>query len=165
MHAAATANVIEMPPSPPSPAKIDELAKEYSAVKDELLQANLAATAIGQRLDEKANYLREIVKQFGSSHAQKSKILHGIKSEIMVSYGGSTTTDAVAVEQFRLALVKAKKARLLRAIFEKTIRWTLQPQASEIIRGSELSDRLRGLAALCQVYSPKTPSVTVRAKA
>jgi hypothetical protein len=85
--------------------------------------------------------------------------------EVMVTYGQTVSVDEAAVETFRLALQKDGKARLLKTIFEKTIRWTMQPQASEIIRGSKLSDRLRGLWAKCQIVTARTPSVTVRAKA
>lgn len=44
------------------------------------------------------------------------------------------------------------------------IRWTLQPQASEVVRGSKLSDRLRGLAAKCWLTKANTPRVIVREK-
>ena len=149
----------------PAPERVDELAKEYLAIKEEFDKATAAKDSIESRLDQKKDEIRLVVRDFGSAHAQKSKILHGVSQEIVVTYGQSVSIDAAAVENFRLALQRAKKARLLRTIFEKTIRWTLQPQASEVIRGSKLSDRLRGLAMKCEVITAKTPSVTVRAKA
>jgi hypothetical protein len=148
----------------PKPADVDQLAKEYLKLKEDFLQAKLAATEIGTNLEAKAETLRLIVGRFGSSHAEKSKLLHGIKHEVMVTYGQSVSIDAAAVENFREALKQAKQSRLLNTIFQKTIRWTLQPQASELIRGSRLTDKMRALAAKCEVIKPKTPSVTVRAK-
>jgi hypothetical protein len=148
----------------PSPEIVEKLAREYEELEKDYDEAKAKLKVISDKLDEKADYLRGVVRDFGSAHAKKSKILHGLTHEIMVTYSSSVSIDDVAVENFRVALQKAKKVRLLKAIFEKTIRWTMQPQASEVIRGSKLTDRLLGLAMKCEVITPKTPSVTVRAK-
>lgn len=157
MTAAAAA-----PDLQPSPEAIDKLAAEYQALEEKWNAANLNRTEIEMVLDEKAAQIRELVGDHGSVHAQKSKILYGLKHELMVTYSSSTSVDAAAVETFRLALKKASKARLLGRLFQKSIRWDLQPQAGEIVRGSVLSDKLRGLWAKCHIVTPKTPSVKVR---
>lgn len=158
MTAAAAASV------GPTPEAIDQLCTEYSALKEKLLTAQLRMAEIGIELDRKAEALRSLVGERGSAHAEKSKILHGVKQEIVVSYGQSVSVDAAAVEKFRLALVKENKARLLKTLFEKTVRWTLQPQASDLVRGSKLSDKLRSLAAQCWITKAQTPRVQVREK-
>jgi hypothetical protein len=43
------------------------------------------------------------MRDFGSSHAEKSKLLHGITQEMMVTFGSAVSIDAAAVERFRLA--------------------------------------------------------------
>ncbi len=149
---------------PPTPASVDELAKDYLELKDKLLQAQLEVRALQEPLDKKADELRELVREHGSAHAEKSKLLHGISYEVMCSFGQSVSIDAAAVETFREALVKSKQARLLKRIYQKTIRWTLAPDASAIIRNFTLAPKLSGLFAACQVVKDKTPTLIVREK-
>ena len=83
----------------------------------------------------------------------------------MSTYGVSTSVDGAAVERFRLELVKAKQARLLKKVFEKTIRWNLSPLASTIIKAEKkLSNKLLALYAQCTVTKAKRPSLIVRPK-
>ena len=154
-----------MTPSPPTPAEVEVLAKEYLDLKDKFLQAKLAATEIELQMRAKGEVLKDLVAKFGSQHAEKSRLLYGLKCEVMVTTGQSVSIDAAAVETFREALVKADQPRLLKKLFEKTIRWTLHPQASELVRGEKLSDKLRSLFAKCEVVKAKTPSLNVREKA
>ena len=73
--------------------------------------------------------------------------------------------DGAAVERFRQELVKAKQARLLKKVFEKTTRWNLSPMASVIIKAEKkLSNKLLALCAQCAVTKAKKPSLTVRPK-
>jgi len=153
-----------MPPSPPTPAQVEVIAKDYLDLKDKFLQAKLAATEIEQELSAKGEVLRQLASDFGSGTAEKSKLLHGLAYEVMVTFGQSVSIDAAAVENFRLALVKTDQPRLLKKLFEKTIRWSLNPRASELVRGEKLSDRLRSLFARCEVVKAKTPSLSVREK-
>ena len=148
----------------PTPALVDELAKQYLELKDKLFQAQLEVRALQEPLDIKAAELREVVRQYGSAHAEKSKLLHGISHEIMCSFGQSVSIDAAAVETFREALVKSKQVRLLKRLYEKTVRWSLSPQASAIIREFTLAPKLSRLFAACQVVKDKTPTLTVRSK-
>lgn len=151
--------------TPPSLAGIDQQAKDYLDLKRQVLDAKLALTHLQQKMDAKGEILKEIVAKFGSAHAEKSKLFHGLAYEVMVTFGQSVSIDAAAVENFRLALVAEDQPRLLHRIFEKTIRWTLSPQASEMVRGEKLSTKLKALFAKCQVVKEKTPNMTVREKA
>lgn len=154
-----------MTTSSPSPEQIDQHAKEYLALKDKLLQAKLAYSEIQQQMECTESILKNWGATFGSAHAEKSKLLHGLGYEVMVTFGQSVSIDASAVETFRDALAKADQPRLLKKLFDKTIRWTLHPQASEIVRGEKLSDKLRSLFAKCQVVKERSPSLQVREKA
>lgn len=148
----------------PTPQEIDQLSKEYLELKDKLFTAQLAASEISGQLTLKAELIKQKVAEFGSAHAEKSKIVHGLEYEAVVTFGQSVSIDAAAVETFRDALHKAKQTRLLGKIFEKTIRWSLSPEASKIVRGSSLSAKVRALFAKCEVVKAKTPSLQVRAK-
>ncbi len=151
-------------PTAPTAAQVDALAKEYKALEDAYFEATLASKAALEPLEKKKDELRELVAKFGSAHAEKSKLLHGIAFEIMATFGTSTSIDAAAVELFRLALVKAKQARLLKKLFEKTVRWTLNPTAAVIVKSEKLSKSLLALYSQCEVVKAKTPSVQVREK-
>ena len=151
--------------SAPTPVRVDELAEAYLALKDEYLEARLEAEVTADLLEKKGAELKALVSDFGSAHAEKSKLLHGVTHELMVTFGSSVSIDGAAVEKFRLALVKAKKARVLRKLFEKTIRWTLSPLAPTLIKGEQqLPKPLLALYAQCEVVKPKTPSLQVREK-
>ena len=96
------------------------------------------------------------MRDFGSSHAEKSKLLHGITQEMMVTFGSAVSIDAAAVERFRLALVQSKQARLLRLV---------SPEASVIIKDEKLSKSLLAIYSQCEVIKPRVPSLAVREKA
>jgi hypothetical protein len=153
-----------MSQSAPNPAEIDKLSKEYLELKEKLFTAQLAATDISQQMTLKAELLRDMVSKFGSAKGEKSKLLHGLEYEVMATFGQTVSIDAAAVETFRDALKQAKQARLLGKLFEKTIRWTLNPEASKIVRSSTLSKKLSDLFAKCEVVKPITPKLQVRLK-
>jgi septal ring factor EnvC (AmiA/AmiB activator) len=149
----------------PTQPDVDKLAEEYQSLEKEFDRAEGELKAAAKKLDEKADELIRLVTSFGSAHAEKSKLLHGIRFEIMSTYGISTSVDGAAVERFRLELVKAKQARLLKKIFEKTVRWNLSPVASVIIQAEKkLSNKLLALYSQCTVTKPKKPSLIVRPK-
>src|SRR5213593_2300006 len=50
-----------------------------------------------------------LVEEYGSAHAKKSKLLHGIQFEIIATLGMSTSIDAAAAERFAIALRDAKQ--------------------------------------------------------
>ena len=148
----------------PTPHEIDQAAKKYAELKEQTLQQKLAYSDCQQQLETQAELLRDLVGKFGGAHAEKSKLLHGLKFEVLCTYGQEVKIDAAKVENFRLALVEAKQPRLLTRIFEKTIRWTLKPQASQIIRSDNFPEEYRALFADCEVITAKTPALKVREK-
>lgn len=152
------------PSRAPTPAQIDDKAGEYDALKDKLVKATLAAKEAAVPLDKLKKELIDMVRDFGSAHAEKSKLLHGITREMMVTFGSSVSIDATAVERFRLALVKANQARLLKKLFLQDVRWSLSPEAPAIIKGEKLSQPLLALYSEVEVINPKSPSLQVREK-
>jgi hypothetical protein len=151
--------------SAPTPTRVDELAQEYLALKGIADAAWQAANAASLPAQQKADELKKLVEASGSAHAEKSKILHGIGFEIMATFGQSVSIDAAAVEMFRLALVKAKQARLLKRVFEKTVRWSMARNAATVIKAEKkLPAKLLALYSQCEVVKSNSPSLKVRAK-
>lgn len=149
----------------PSPAEVDIKAVEYYRLRDLLDQATLAAKQACFPLAALKEELVDLVEAFGSPHAEKSKLLHGITSEMMATFGSSSSIDAAAVERFRLALVESEQSRLLKQIFKQDVRWTMSPQAPGIIKTHKLSKSLLALYSQCDVVKPRTPILAVREKA
>ena len=159
-------SVIEYARLPLSPAEIDAIADEYRKLESQIdeIEKESEEKILPKltRLGVLRTLLTEQVRSFGSAHAEKSKILHGISMEIMATLGISSSIDAAAVETFRQALAKAKQTRLLKKIFEKTERWTLLDNASEVIRSTKLADSLLALYSKCTVSGPRKPTLVVR---
>jgi hypothetical protein len=148
----------------PTAAEVDKLAIEYSKLKEELLEATLARVAAQEKLEPAAAKLIEVVRKCGSAHAQKSKMLHGLKWEIMGTFSTSTSVDTAAVERLRLELVGQKQTRLLKRLFEGTVRWALRSTARAEVLKPDVSDEIRGLFVACEVTEDRSPSLTVREK-
>lgn len=154
----------------PTPASVEALAEEYQKLESKIAEIQKKAADDAAPHKKRLNELWELlvadVRQFGSSHSEKSKILYGLKLEVMGTFGSTSAIDAAAVESFRLALVKEKQGRLLKGIFEKTERWTLLPQASAFIRqehdAGTLPNKLFLLFARCSVPKELTPKLQVR---
>jgi hypothetical protein len=154
----------------PTPAAVEALAEKYQELETKIaeIQKKAADDAAPhkERLDEVWDLLVGQVRQFGSTHSEKSKILYGLKLEVMGTFASSQAIDAAAVESFRLALVKEKQGRLLKRIFEKTVRWTLLPQAAAFLRqehdAGALPNKLFLLFARCSVPKELTPRLQVR---
>lgn len=128
--------------SAPTPAEVDEKAREFNRLKDALDQATEVAKLSCVPLVALKQELIELVRDFGSPHAEKSKLLHGIKQEILITVSSSISIDAAAVERFRLALLESDRSRLLKRIFQQDVRWTMSPEAAVIIKGAKLSNVL-----------------------
>jgi hypothetical protein len=149
---------------PPTPEEVEKLALEYNKLKDELLEAILASKVAGDDLTPVKTKCIELVRKFGTAHAKKSKLLHGIKWEMMATFGSSTSPDAAAIENLRQHLLTVKKTRLLKLMFEMTPRWTLKETARVEILKPGIDDEIRALFALCEVPSDSTPKLEVREK-
>jgi hypothetical protein len=151
--------------SAPSPAQVDAKAEQYYRLKAALDEATEQAKLKTRPLVLLKAELVELVSAYGSCHADKSKILHGVSEEMVATFGMSVTLDAAAIERFRLALVEEQQSRLLKLVFKQTIRWDMSPQAAVIVKGSKLSEPLLALYSQCQVVKDKAPSLAVREKA
>jgi hypothetical protein len=153
-----------------SPAEIEALAAEYRDLDAQIaaidLKANEEIRPLRTRIDEVWELLIAQVRKYGSAHAEKSKLLYGVTLEVMGTFGSSSSADAAAVEAFRLLLVKAKKARLLKLIFEKTERWALTAKASVILLKAhaekQIPNKLFIAFARCSVSKDRTPTLVVR---
>ncbi len=145
-----------------TPLQVDEKAREFERLKEAVDRSMKAAKEAQVPLDELKEELIEMVREFGSAHAEKSKIVHGIASEVMVSFGQSVSIDAAAVEKFRAALADSGAARLCKKIFEQSIRWSLMPDSAAIIKAQTLSKPLLALYSQCQVIRETGPRLTVR---
>ncbi len=148
--------------SAPTPGQVDEKAEQYYRLKAALDEATDNAKKRCLPLAQLKEELVQLVRDFGSAHAEKSRLLHGITSEMMVTFGSSVSIDAAAVERFRLALLESGQSRLLNKIFTKDIRWTMAPQASVIVKGEKLSDGLLAIFSQVEVVKQKSPSLVVR---
>jgi hypothetical protein len=148
----------------PAPARVDELAQEYFALREKHLQGMLAARALQAELDAKGEELKELIAAHGSARAEKSKLLHGIGFEMMLTCGQQISTDFAAVEKFREAASSDLKPRQFARIFEKVVSYRLLASAAEFVRTTELSTRLKALYAACQVIRERAPTLTVRPK-
>jgi len=146
----------------PTPAEVDRKARDYHALKDALDRAMQAATEARVPLDVLTKELIETVNDFGSVHAEKSKLLHGITHEMMVTFGQSVSIDAAAVERFRVALAESDQSRLCKKVFNQTVRWSLRPDSGSIVRGAGISKSLLALYAQCEVIKSRAPSLQVR---
>jgi hypothetical protein len=155
---------------PPSPGEIEVRAKEYRELEDRIVEivmdAETQVEPLRKRADDLKTWFVDQARAFGSAHAEKSKMLHGIELEAMVTFGQSNSIDAAAVETFRAALVKSDRRVLVKELFEKTVRWTLAANASAYIRkhSDRLGIKLMALALKCTVTKDKTPQLTVRQK-
>jgi hypothetical protein len=148
----------------PSPAEIDLKAIEYNDLEAELIAAKEAVPIAAKPVAEMKAELIDLVRDFGGAHAEKSKLLHGIAWEMMATFGQSMTQDAAAIDRLRMALKKAKKARLLKKLFKQDIRWTFQAASAEIVKREKLSPTLMQKLLLCFVPTDRTPTLDVREK-
>jgi hypothetical protein len=148
----------------PTPAEVDKLAISYDKAKAKVLDATLAVAAATTELKPIQERCVDLVSKFGSAHAEKSKLLHGVKWEIMGTFGASTSIDAAAVEKLRLELVKADNGRLIKRLFDKTIRWALRSTARAEILKDDVPKNVRALFAACEVTKDRTPSIQAREK-
>jgi len=148
----------------PLPAEVDSKAEAFHQLEVDLKKANDELSTLRREIGAKEAALIDLVRSCGSPHFLKSKILHGIVWEMVATFSQYTTQDSAAVERFRLALVKAKKTRLLKKIFTEDVRWTMRSSAAEIVKTEKLSPTLMSLLLLCSVTQDKKPSLDVRPK-
>lgn len=152
----------------PLPVDVDVRAEAFHELETKLTEAKAKVAAAGKALTESEAELVDLVCAFGGPHATKSKILHGIVWEMVLTLGKYRIEDSAAVERFRLALVKAKKGRLLKKIFDRDTRWTMKSGAGQTLAAENLPPRIKAelLALLMQCTSEKDkkPQLDVRPK-
>jgi hypothetical protein len=148
--------------SPPTAVDIDRLAIKFLELEQKVDEAYKIATELDEPHEKFKEQLIDLVDEFGSMHADKSKLLHGLEYEILGTFGVTTSIDAAAVERFAQGLRIAKQTKLLNQILEQTVRYALNPEASSIIRSSSLPKQLLQLFAACQVTKARSPVLRVR---
>ena len=121
----ASPAVAALQQKPPSAVEIDRLAVQFLDLEKKVDQAYKIAVELDEPYERLKEQLIDVVEEFGSMHAEKSKLLHGTRYEIMATFGMSTSIDAAAAERFAIALRDAKQTRLLNRIFDQQIRYTL----------------------------------------
>ena len=145
----------------PTPAEVDELAREWNALQTKIARAALKLSTAKQPEDAARDKMVDLVRDFGSTHAEKSKRLYGVDYFLMVTESTSHSTDAAAVERFRLALIEAGQSNLLSRIFKKDERWVPAPGWETIVKSEKLSDELVALFAKCDVPHDNAPRLKV----
>jgi hypothetical protein len=148
--------------TPPTAVDIDRLAIQFLDLESKVDDAYKIATELDEPHEKMKGELICLVEEFGSAHAEKSKLLHGLAYEILATFGLTTSIDAAAVERFAAALRIAKQTKLLSRIFEQTTRYTLRPDAGSIIRSVALPKAQLALFSQCQVSKPRSPILKVR---
>jgi hypothetical protein len=150
----------------PLPAEVDELAFEYFGLEAKVDQAYKLATELDAPLEELKQRLILTVEEFGQAapRAAKTKLVAGIRTDILATFGLSRSVDAAAVERFRVALKQAGRTRILSKIFEERTTWNLLPGAAAVLRNEQLSDHLAAMFARCEVSKARTPTLQVRRK-
>jgi hypothetical protein len=148
----------------PSTAEIDLRAIEYKDLEKKLQEARDAVPVALKPVADLKVELIDLVRDFGGAHGEKSKILHGIAWELMATFGQGMTQDAAAIDRLRLALKKAKKARLLKKLFQQDVRWTFKAASVEVVKREKLSPTLMQKLLMCFVPTDRTPTLDVREK-
>src|SRR5437868_1624900 len=87
--------------SAPSPEKVDELSQRHCLLKSRHERALEEAAEAGKPLNKSKEQLIILAEKFGSPHAEKSKILHGLEYELVATFGMSTALDNAAVLRFK----------------------------------------------------------------
>jgi hypothetical protein len=102
MMSAMTASpaVTSLLQQPPTAADVDRLAIQFLELEKTVDEAYKVAVAADEPHERMREDLICLVEEFGSAHAEKSKLLHGISYEIMATFGMTTSIDAAAAERF-----------------------------------------------------------------
>jgi hypothetical protein len=146
----------------PTPTEIDEIAAEYFGLESKVDTAYRLATELDAPFEDLKERSILAVEEYGQPHATKSRILIGIKSELVATFGITTLIDSAAVDRFRMALQAAGRVRILGKIFEERTTFTLRPEAAGFLRREQMSEQLAALFARCAVMKARTPTFQVR---
>src|SRR5947207_8192791 len=111
-----------------TPVRVDELAQEYIELRDAVDKATQMVLERQEPASKLKEILVELVSEHGSLHAKKSKLLHGVRYEMMATYGSTTSLDTAAVKLFREACLKNGQKAIMQRIFQEDIRYTISPE-------------------------------------
>jgi hypothetical protein len=151
-----------MPPAPPTAQEVEKIALLYHEKEKKVTDALKASKAAKEDLAPIEKQCIDLVAKFGSQHATKSKLLYGLKWEIMATFGKTTSIDAAAVERLRQKLLETQETGLLKRFFEKTVSFALKSTARQEVLQPDVSDEVRSLFAVCEIPKDKTPALEVR---
>jgi hypothetical protein len=156
-----TATFAVRPGASPTAIDIDRLAVQFLELEAKTDQAYAIATALDEPHERMKEQLIDLVEEFGR-HYERSKLLQGITHEIVVNFGVSTSIDAAAADTFAHVLRVNKQSQILDRLFERTTRYTLRPNAEQVIRQLALPKATLALYAACQVTAARMPILKVR---
>lgn len=152
-------------PKLPTPAEIDEAAKEYCKLDQEIANLRAETSTKIAPLMERQKPLEEKLKawadQFGGAHATKSKLLTGLAYEVMTTVSSSTSLDQAAAGVFLDACKKAGVSRIFSRLFETLTMYRSRPEADQVAR-KELPTRLAVAFMRCFITKTNAPRMEVR---
>lgn len=151
-----------MATAPPTAQEVESLALRYKKKQDDLFDAMLAAKTAQQDLEPIKQECIELIKKFGTQHAKTSKLLYGLKFEMMATFGKSTSADGAAIERLRQKLIETQDGGMLKRFFEKSVSWALKSTGRQEVLKPDVSDEVRALFAVCEVTKDSTPRLDVR---
>lgn len=149
----------------PTPAEIDEAAKEYCDLEQQIAELEAKTKLETQPLRERMDPLREKLKSwgetFGGAHATKSKLLTGLAYEVMTTVSSSTSLDQAAAGVFFEACKKAGMTKIFGRLFETLTTYRPRPEADQVAR-QELPARLAVTFMRCFITKTFAPRLDVR---
>lgn len=153
----------------PTPQKVDELALEYNALDETITR--IEAEADEQSAESKAKLktlvaeLKQLVADFGSAHAKKSKLLSGVEWEMMLTPSASVGVIDTAVQKFQAWGKKDRKNRaIVESLFVEEKRWALTPNATLLVQAPTIPAAAKRMFAACLDIKPNQPKLEVRPK-
>lgn len=142
----------------PSPIEIDALASNYLAQKQVV---QIAQDNLGTLHDE----LLEICEQYGTPHAEKSRLLLGDEFKVVRSKKQSTSVDQPLVAKLYTVLKKRRCFHVFFLLFKVVVKYEVAPTAEKLLAAPELPKRaprnLRALFAEAVHVADKSPSLSV----
>jgi hypothetical protein len=149
----------------PTPAEIDEAAKEYcelqQQIDDLILEMRKKVEPLNQKLVPLAEKLKAWADQFGGAHATKSKLLTGLAYEVMTTVSSSTSLDQAAAGVFLKACKKAGVTKIFGRLFETLTVYRSRPDADQVAR-KDLTPKLALEFMKCFITKSNAPRMEVR---
>jgi hypothetical protein len=149
----------------PTPQEIDDAAKQYCELEQQIDDEHLALRKkiepLNARLKPLAEKLKAWGEEFGGVHATKSKLLTGLAYEVMTTAASSTSLDQAAAGLFYEVCKKVGKSRIFGRLFETLTVYRSQPGADQVAR-TELTPRLALAFARCFITKSQATRMEVR---